>query len=382
MQTTEDTYRPGRIWLKPHWWLLIGLLASCGGGSTTPAQPPATRGFLMGFSPWPWDATLEAVDWTYQTIMTNGDIVSHHIEEGVPWPEALAGSAVPAAYSAMLADRVARTPASKKVLLQINPLNTGRDGLAGLRDNTINAALPAPWSGYALNDANVKTAFANYALYMVNTMNPDYLQIGIEVNLLKRNTPALWAQYVELQCSTYAAVKAAHPTLPISVSVFSVPFFPEWSTQDNLTDQQNALADVSACSDVIGFSVHPFMSALLAESFPADYFDRLFAHTSKPIAITESSYPAQVWSTGGLTWNGTPAKQADFLNKMLVAAQGHQLQYVIWYTVRDYDQLWNGALAQDPIALIWRDTGLYDENGVAREAMNTWSAAFSKTYRP
>jgi hypothetical protein len=106
MQTTEDTYRPSRFWLKPHWWLLIGLLASCGGGSTT--QPPATRGFLMGFSPWPWDATLEAVDWTYQTIMTNGDIVSHHIEEGVPWPEALTGSAVPAAYSA-LADRVART---------------------------------------------------------------------------------------------------------------------------------------------------------------------------------------------------------------------------------------------------------------------------------
>jgi hypothetical protein len=154
----------------------------------------------------------------------------------------------------------------------------------------------------------------------------------------------LWAQYVELQCSTYAAVKAAHPTLPISVSVFSVPFFPEWSTQDNLTDQQNALADVSACSDVIGFSVHPFMSALLAESFPADYFDRMFAHTSKPIAITESSYPAQVWSSGGLTQ--TVLKSSRLISSTDARRRTRPpTATVIWYTVRDYDQLWNGALA-------------------------------------
>ncbi len=374
---------PRCIRLNPLWLLMFSMLVSCGGGGGDQTPPPATRTFLMGFSPWPWDATQAAVDWTYQSIMTNGDIVSHHIEEGVPWPEALAGSAVPASYASMLADRVARTPAGKKILLQINPLNLGRDGLASYRtDATINAALTAPWNGYALNAPEVKTAFANYALDMVNTMNPDYLQIGVEVNLLKRNNPTLWTQYVELQCSTYNAVKTVHPSLPVSVSLFSVPFFPEWSGADNLTDQQNALADVSTCSDVIGYSVHPFMSALLADSFPADYFDRLFAYTTKPIAITESSYPAQVWSSGGLTWNGTQAKQADFLDKMLTAAQSHQLQYVIWYTVRDYDQLWNGALGQDSTALTWRDTGLYDETGVARTAMATWSNAFSKAYQP
>ncbi|MBI5890681.1 MAG: hypothetical protein HZB47_08390 [Nitrosomonadales bacterium] len=376
---------PRHAWLMPLRLLALGLLVSCGGGggTTTPAPQIATRSFLMGFTPWPWDATQEAVDWTYQTIMSKGDIVSHHIEEGVPWPEALAGAPFPASYANLLAERAARTPAGKKILLQINPLDIGRNALAPLRtDAALNAPLTAPWNTYSFNAPEVKTAFANYALAMVDALHPDYFQIGIEVNLLKRNNPAAWSQYVELQCHTYNAVKAAHPALPVSVSVFSVPFFPEWSAEDNLPDQLAALGDVSACSDLIAFSVHPFVSGLLAETFPADYFERLFAHATKPVAITESSYPAQQWSLNGLTWNGTQAKQADFLNKMLTAAQSRQLKFVIWYTVRDYDQLWSGTLGSDDLSLIWRDTGLYDETGAAREAMTTWNSTLDKTYQP
>lgn len=43
----------------------------------------------MGFTPFPWDMTLEAVMDTGRFIVENGDIISHHLEQGVPWTEAL-----------------------------------------------------------------------------------------------------------------------------------------------------------------------------------------------------------------------------------------------------------------------------------------------------
>jgi len=58
----------------------------------TQALAANTRPFLMGFTPWPWDTEWAALQDTYDFINTNADIISHHIEEGVPWTEALAGT--------------------------------------------------------------------------------------------------------------------------------------------------------------------------------------------------------------------------------------------------------------------------------------------------
>jgi len=37
-----------------------------------PSEP--TRSFYMGFSPWLYDATLEAQDWVYNKLGTEGDV--------------------------------------------------------------------------------------------------------------------------------------------------------------------------------------------------------------------------------------------------------------------------------------------------------------------
>lgn len=372
------------------------LLGACGGsggggGGAPVPSPAAQRQSYLGFSPWPFDATTAAVDWTWSTIRAEGDIVSQHLEEGVPWPEALAGLPFPASYANQLADR--RTRANgKRVLVQINPLNIERNGLARLRtDGANNAALPAPWSGYRLNHANVKSAYLNYALRVADALAPDVLQIGIEANELREKAPASWADYVDLHCTTYHAIKAVRPALPVTVSVLAPALFPEYSGEYVLAEQQAALADLAPCTDQAVFSVHPFISGLLAETFPSNYFDTLFsrlptAMQAKPRAISESSYPAQVFSLqvngSTVTWNGSPAKQRDFVATMLAAAQQHQMRYVVWYSVRDFDQLWTNALNQDPLALLWRDTGLFDESGAPRVGLTPWREAMAKPVRP
>lgn len=359
--------------------LLLALITlACSGDDESVSEK---RAFAMGFSPWLYEATLEAQDWVYGKLASEGDIISHHMEEGVPWPESYSGSAFSASYQSEIKSRLDRRVAGQKVLLSISPLNGGRNGMALYRGSGINETLPSPWDGYALDSTEVKTAYLNYAKRMIQYFTPDYLVIGVEVNLLIRNNKALWPAYVNLHKHVYAGVKADYPSLPVSVSVFCVPYFPEWSSDDNLTDQVNGLADIEPHVDYLSFSVHPFMSALLAESFPADYLARLFAVTTKPVAISESSYPAQVWSTTGppvLTFNGSQEKQERFLSLMLEEAQKAKAYYVIWFSIRDYDTLWSETLGSSETALVWRDTGLYDEAGSARSARAAWMSWFGR----
>lgn len=366
--------------------MLVNLSCSTSTKSN-PAAPasPSVRTFGMGFSPWPWDATIEAVDWTYQALSSDGDWISQHIEEGVPWQEALNESDFPTGYQTALNERKAKS-VGKKILLQINSLDMNRSALSPFRTNSVNVALTAPWSTYHFNDPTVKTAYSNYAKRMTDFFSPEIVLTGIELNILRTKTNASqWAELVELQCFLYQDLKSRGVTAPIGVSLITPAFYkPQlYSTEHDYNAQIQVLRDLEPCVDIVAWSVHPFMSGLLADSFPDDYFETIFSLTQKTQAISESSYPAQVWSSSGLTWNGSQEKQNQFIEQMLTGAQSHSLKVVIWYTVRDYDQLWarpvnDGGLGSDSLSLIWRDTGLYDESGNPRSGLTTWKEWLQK----
>ncbi len=339
----------------------------------------------MGFTPWPFDATSAAIDETWSALHASGDLVSQHLEEGVPWPEAASGAPFPASFEALLADRKKRANGARQ-LLSLNALDLSRTRLAGLRTDAINAPLTPPWSGYALDDPAVIAAYLAYVRRVTDALGPAYIQTGIEVNLLRRDADAAaWAQLVRLQCAIYGGLKDAGYTQPISVSFVSTPFYqPEkYDKQADLAGQRAALKDIEPCVDLVAWSVYPFVSGLLADSIPDDYFASFLDLTDKPQAISESGYPAEVWSLpGGPTWTGTPEKQRHFADLLLGEASSRELRYVVWFAVRDYDALWEkpvsaGGLGQDNVSIVWRDTGLLDASGVKRAAWSRWQEAFS-----
>ena len=57
-------------------------------------EPGKSRPFRMGFTAFPHDFTLEAVEQTRQFVRDNADLIAHHIE-GVPWAEALRNAPFP-----------------------------------------------------------------------------------------------------------------------------------------------------------------------------------------------------------------------------------------------------------------------------------------------
>jgi len=361
------------------------LLMGCIGVDPEPVEEevlPDNRPFLMGFTPWPYDGTLEAVEWTYQTIQANGDLISHHMEEGVPWDEALASDPYPVEMVNEVNGRVGRYTGEDEILLQINPLNMARDGLSLVRNAEVNAPLTAPWSGYGFDHEDVETAFLHYARYMIDAFDPDYLLLGVEVNILANKDPAAWPKYVDLHASLYTTLKTDYPSLPMGVSVIAPAFFPQWAGQYDLSTQIQALADLHPYLDFLSFSIHPFMSSLLADSFPSDYFDELFAFTDLPVSISESSYPSQQWSDGSNTFSGTPEKSRRFLRLMLEALHKADGMFLVWFSVADFDALWSNFMGEDPLAKIWRDTGLWDESQQRRLPAYTWQDWNSLPYVP
>lgn len=252
-------------------WLQLSVLftvAACGGGSggggnppASPAPPPAAaaRSFWMGFSPWPWDATEAAIDWTWATLRAEADLVSHHFEEGVPWPQAAASvnTPYPASFQGLIG-RHRQEGSGRKRLLSLNALGPGRDALAPLRDEQVNQPLPTPWATAALDSAEVKAAYTNYVLRMSAELPPNVLLTGIEVNLLIEKNPTLWPAFVALQCHVYQTLKAARPSLPVGVSLFALALLPEWSSEYDLAQQQQALAALAPCIDVVAWSVYPY----------------------------------------------------------------------------------------------------------------------------
>jgi hypothetical protein len=266
-------------------------------------------------------------------------------------------------------------------ILQVSALDVARGGLAGRRGSGINEPLSAPWSTYAMDHPDVKAAYANYVERMIRAFRPTYVVFGVEANLLKRNRKQQWSAYVELTCATYRTLKGRGVGPPLLVSIDVNPFFPAWSTPDPAGDQPRVLRELDACVDGFAISSHPFMSALLADTLPPDYFARVFALSRRWVGISETSYPAQVFSSGPLTWNGSEARQSAFVDALLSASARHGLRFVVWFAVRDFDPLWSGLLRRDPVSLMWRDTGLYDETGRARAALRRWSVELERPLR-
>ncbi len=94
-----------------------------------------TRAFRMGFTPFPHDISLQALEDTREMLRADGDLVAAHFE-GVPWPEALSGEPLPGKLlSEWERCREALGPGGV-IYLALTPLDLGRSQMAPSRGET------------------------------------------------------------------------------------------------------------------------------------------------------------------------------------------------------------------------------------------------------
>ena len=354
-----------------------------GGGAGT-AGTSSSRVTALGFTPFPYDITTAAVDDVYRKISEDADLYAFHMTEGVPWVEALADAEV-MGYGVSLRDKWSRqrneatAHPGHAVYVGVTPLDDSRTRLADYWAAGEHMTLPGLWASYAFDAPEVKTAYLSFCRRAIAYFEPDFFAIGLEVNLLRRNSPESWNAYVSLHRDTYQALKQEEPDLPIFVTVTAVDLLEGW-TDSNHAEQVAALGELLPYTDYLGLSFYPYMSAFLANPFPQDAFADLAALApGKTLAIAESGYPAQTTSlpSFGLTFEGTPMKQDAWVELLLREASERRMPMVVNFVLRDYDALLAAAGVGDAAAT-WRDTGFYDEAGNARPALTRWKAALAE----
>ncbi len=364
--------------------IILFVVSACGssGGGDNDSNT-ASRSYYLGFTPFPYAISTEAVDFSYDTISNNADLVAHHLEEGVPWDELDLNQGIenfPTELRDGWALRRAKSPPGHLNYVAISPIALQRNAIAP-RPDSVGGGLPAWLTAFNLD--RTKTAYLRYSIEAIEYFDPDYLVIGIEVNELRHSRPDLWDDYLELHRDTYNSLRALYPELSISVSVTGMNLIPGYTdataTTEKYNEQLAALGAVMAYSDLYCLSLHTFISALLADTvISTDELQQIFAANDKPLAVCETSYPAQVFTLGALTWNGDSSKQQQYFENLFSVIENHAAEFIVSFVIRDYDDLWVSLGSPDDFNKLWRDTGFYDEAGSARPVLETWLAAFNR----
>ena len=360
-------------------------MAGCGGGgggssTSDPQDPPTvTRAFDMGFTTWPYDATVTAVNYVYTETSARGDFVAHHLDGGIPWQEALDGTAYDPAVEAEIQTRLDNTPANQRMYLAISPFNTGRDGLAGHWGAGTNEQLLAPWDTREFDSPEVIQAYTSFARDMITRFQPTYFNLGIEASELLVNDLTSFNRYVTFASQVATALRADFPDLRLMVSVALKS--PGSIKAESIEANIGPLIDLI---DVVGISVYPYVFFDHTDkgdpaNLPVNWFSQIQnIANGKPIAVAETAWIAERLEvpTFGVDVMADAQDQADYMVELFAEAEALDADFIVWWALVDFDALWDTALAQDPVARIWRDTGLFDESLNPRPALDIWQQQF------
>jgi len=328
----------------------------------------------MGFTPWPADLSDEGVALAKEFAQAHGDIVSVTFVGGIPWPEAHDGKL----FSKNIQENMSyRPPAGKKLFLSISPLDKDRHGLAPYWGDREGQPLPKPWDKETLNSPRVKRAYLNFVLRAVETMQPDYLAIGVESNVLLSRDPGKWRQLKELHRDTYTAVKRIHKALPVFFTT-EVLHYKRVTRDAKGSAQEQEVGDLMRYSDLFAMSLYPHLSHELPRSLPGNFFD-FATGFKKAIAVSESGMTSRNvdLKSYGTTLFGSETDQRQFVELLLKTATRDSYEFVINFASTDSDRLVARLRPPlDDLARIWAFTGLQTGDRRLKPASAVWDGFF------
>lgn len=323
-----------------------------------PEREGDARQTALGFSALPARQTTAGYIQAFATAAEFADVVL--IQRTPPWPEFMPGGTVSG-------DTADTTRFENDLLDQYGHLKLffAVDPTDSLVERARVANLPAtidPADGLA--DDRLRTAFLGYTAYVVANYEPEYLAIGVEVNMLyERNRPQ-FDEFVSLYREAYDTVKAARPETRV---------FPTFQFEDllGLADDIHAphwevLAPFAGRMDALALSTYPFRHAETAADIPPEYYQQVEEHWDGEVLIAETGYTSA--PVDGFAATGTEEDQRAFVQRLVAEADGGLFSMVVWFAASD------PAFAAEGPASRFRHVGLRTAEGAPKLAWETWLA--------
>lgn len=348
------------------------------GDGTEVASPPVNRSFYMAMTPLQHDVTVEAFAEAFEIVDEHCDMIAHHFDKGIPWPEARDGLPYHDNVENELRFRVARTKERQEVYLAIAPLAINREELAGYWGEGAGMERPGEWASKTFDDPEVIAAYLDFCRDMIGRFQPDYFNYGVETNMKWQGAddPRL-EKFLVFAREVYTTLKNEYPDLPIFISLAKVE---RHDDDEQVRINQRLLA----YSDLVAVSTYPFLppSSDGDEANPGDLPQDLFSSMAgldagKLFAVAETGYIAEdlVLPELGLDIRGSEPWQADYVRFLLDEGERLDGEFVVWFVPRDYDRrsdYLKGIPGFPALIHVWRDCGLIDDEGNARESLEIW----------
>ena len=336
--------------------------------------PDITDRPYMGFTPQPYDLPtepyVEAI--TYGFLKFHSTLITHHMDAGIPWQEALEGAAFPASLEANVQGRLKNTLPGQKIYLALTPLAQMRDELAETWGEQQGEPRTGPWADRDFDSPEVKIAYLNYCRRMIHRFDPDYFAYAIEANLWPLEDPVGFMSMARFLAEVYVTLKSEYPNLPIFLSLIV-------EDDENFNNRLHYTRGLLNLSDYVAVSTYPFTQPSVlgvAANVGPNWFQKIIdLAPDKPFAIAETTFIAEDLNIFGVSIPSNVHEQRDYTEFLLRDAVQKQAEFVTWFVPIDYDRLWDKVgTPESEWARTWRDSGLLDENLQPRPALKVWDS--------
>ena len=324
---------------------------------TRPAPEGALRELRLGLGAQPWEETPSAHVDTFATAGQHADLVS--IARVPPWEDFFPGAEVSEeTHALMRLERDLVRQYGLSLLFAIDPTDSAvqRTRVAGLPEGGDTGA------GFLRED--VQEALVAYAIYVATNYEPEYLAVGVEINMLRARAPGQFVGFLKAYARVYDAVKSIRPETKV---------FPTFQLEDLLgrltqehPPQWEAIDAFGGRIDALAFSTYPYLSSSirLVREIPEDYYRQLRERFSGEILISEAGYASA--TIEGHSWVGSEREQEEFLLRLLGDAEANGFSAVVWGAERDPAQSRQGGAA------VLNDVGLRYSDGADKLAWAVW----------
>ena len=345
----------------------LATLVACGDGSG-PGRSPRT--YLMGFSAIPprFDSTTAYLIAAIDNWVPHADAAIMHVSP--PWAAMIGG------YSPAQAVDTVEVPLANYYRAKHLAIVFTVDATDGL-----NRAAEAPELvalGRSVTDTTIQRMYREWVYAVATKIQPDYLGLVAETNLIKALAPDSVYQAVKTMANAVAA-QIGGASLPTRLFV-SVQVETAWGRLGGGTTYMGIAQDLTDFPFVqaIGLSSYPYLGGFVQpEDVPLNYYSRIAQDAATPVLVVEGG-----WSSVSFdTLISSPAEQARYISRQVQLLDSARARGVFQLTFYDLDLSANPP-PPGSILPLFAHLGLADSAFNPKPALAVWDDVFHRSYVP